>query len=387
MPPADCMNKRSFSYFLFVASAQFLAIQIVAFYIALYFKEIGLSGVHTGVYFAISTVAPLLFSLPMGITTDRKSIRWIFVVAFLLMGLRNAGLVLSQSLLVLCAFAFLGSIGGRLGGTAANAMFFKLSGPDNLQSAGLYMFLRSLAMGTGTLLGGYLIDLLSYRTVFAIALGINILLAIMSAFLPQTEQVEIKLAEYRKAVLTPRVLFLAAVFSLSSLHWGAEMVSYTPFLNVNLGLSLRNIGWYTGTGFAFVGIGSILAVVLLKSGAVRDLRRVLVYGLLLSGVFHVLMCMPNVYVSFACRLVHEIGDGFVMVAFYHGIPKVFHLDKIGGCSAFMQLCMGLTAMGSAMLFGHIGDTLGYQWPLIISGIVLVLIPVLLISSRHGMAVE
>ena len=371
------MKKLSFWYFLFIISGFAVCAQLVGFYIPLYFREIGLKGIHAGMFFAVSTVANLILSLPMGVATDRKSIRIILFVSFVLVALSYVGFIISDALLVICSFALAGGFGKKFFAVSSNTMFFKLSGTNSLRNAALFMLLRTVSMGVGTIIGGFLIDMLSYRHVFFLTVGGNLLLAGLSMGLPRTENVAIELAEYRRTVLTPKVLFLAAVFSLSSMHWGAEMVAYSPFLKHNLGLPIPHLGIFTGTGFMLVGVGSILGAFALKKRWVSSLRQVLIIGLILSGVFHVLMCIPVLYVSYACRLFHEIGDGLVMLAFYSGIPKVFHIDKIGGCAAFMGLCMGVTAMGSSVAFGHIGDVWGHQWPLIISGIVLASIPLLL----------
>ncbi len=96
------------------------------------------------------------------------------------------------------------------------------------------------------------------------------------------------------------------------------------------------------------------------------------------------MCVNNVYLSFFFRICHEIGDGLVFLAFYYGIPKIFHVRTIGGCAAFIGLWMGIGSFSSAILFGYIGDLYGNQWPLIISGIILIIIP-LLIHLRRKLA--
>ena len=42
-------------------------------------------------------------------------------------------------------------------------------------------------------------------------------------------------------------------------------------------------------------------------------------------------------------------------------------------------------MASAVLFGWVGDRWGHQWPLIISGIVMALLPALLAVSRYKLS--
>jgi MFS family permease len=319
----------------------------------------------------------------MGISTDRLSIRHIMAVSFLLVALSRFGLIISTSFPVICGFAFFGSFGVRFYMTATNSLFFKVTGPDNLRKAGQFQALRMVAMGGGLIIGSLVIGFYSFRHAFIVTVAANLALAIMALLLPRTGQVSLKLEEYREAIFTPQVLFIALVFTLSSLHWGAEMVAYTPFLREVLQLSMTHTGLYTGIGFFFVGAGAYLGVILIEKKWVTSLQTVLVLGFLLSGIFHILMVIPNPWWSFAFRMLHEVGDGLVFVVFYHGIARIFKLDRIGGCAAFMSLCMGLGSVGSSVLFGHISDLYGYQWPLIISGVVMVLVPILLRLSPYS----
>jgi MFS family permease len=377
-------ERRPFRYFLLLTALHGILGRLLGYFIPIYFRELGFSGVQIGLYFSISTVATLALSLPMGISTDRKSIRGIFVLSYLLISASYVGFIFTRSFLVFCLFAFLGSFGARFHGTARSSMFFKISNSADSHDAGLYQMTSFVATGLGMLLGAFIIAGASFRHAFVLACLGNLVLAGLSWFLPRTESVAIKLTEYRREVFTPRVLFLAFVFTLSSLHWGAEMVSYSPFLRETLGLSLRMTGVYTATGFIVLGAGAYLGVVLLRRGIVKDIRWILTIGFVLGGVFQILMCVRNPWLSYAMRMLHELGDGFVFLAFYHGISNIFHVNKIGGCAAFMSLCMSLGSMGSSVLFGYIGDRWGHQWPLILSGGLLVLLPLLLALNPNGM---
>lgn len=367
----------SFHIFLVMVGMQGLLGRLIGYFVPLYFKEIGISGVQTGLYFSVSSVALIVLSLPMGITTDQKSISRILMLSFALVGFGYVGFLFFESFAAFCAFAFVGGFGKRFYTTASNTLFYKLTGTDNSRQAGLFQLFQFLFTGTGMILGGLIIARFSYRGVFLVACVGNLVLAGLAHFLPRTETVSIKLAEYRKSVFTPRVLFFAVVFSLSSLHWGAEMVSYSPFLKDVLDLSIVETGLFVGSGFFFVGIGAYLGHVMLERGWVKDLQTILKIGFVLAGVFHVLMTVPVIRVSYSMRLFHEIGDGLVFFVFYHGITKVFKIDRIGGCAAFISLAMGLSSMGGSVLFGYIRDQFGAQWPLILSGLVMTSIPMLL----------
>jgi len=206
-------------------------------------------------------------------------------------------------------------------------------------------------------------------------------LALLSFLLPRTETVTIKLEEYKKAVLAPRILIITLVFFLSSIHWGAEMVAYIPFLKENLGLSIKQTGIFSSIGFMFVGFGAYFGVVILDKGWIKNLESMLALGLFMAGLFHIFMCVESLYWSFAFRILHEIGDGFVFIVFYIGISKVFNLDRIGGCTAFITLWMGVGTFVSAAIFGHMGEVAGHQWPLMVSGAVLLLTPLVLLFTK------
>jgi hypothetical protein len=202
------------------------------------------------------------------------------------MGLSHVGFLVSKSFLVFCVFALLGSFGGRFYGIAQNTMFFKLSGADNRREAGVFSLLSFVATGAGMMLGGVVIAEFSFRTVFLVTVISNGIFMILSSFLPRTETVVIKLQEYWKTVFTPEVLFLTLIFFLSSLHWGAETVSYGPFLKEVLGLTIKQTGVYTGLGFIVVGLGAYGGTILLNRGWIKNLQSLFVVGLLLSGIFH-----------------------------------------------------------------------------------------------------
>jgi len=381
-PDAAVSLRRPFYYFLVITAFHGILGRLVGYFLPVYFKELGFSGVQTGLYFSVSTMATLLLSLPMGVSTDRKSIAHIFMLSTFLAALSYLGLIFTRSFAVFCIFAFIGSVGGRFYGTASSSLFFKISSKRDGHDAGLFQLVSFATTGIGMLLGSMIIASLSFRHMFIAACLGNIVLVGLSWFLPRTETVAIKLSEYRREVFAPRILFITAVFTLSSLHWGAEMVSYGPFLTETLGLTVRQTGLYTATGFIMVGVGAYLGVLLLRWRILRNLQQVLMVGFLLAGVFHVLMCVRNPWLSYGLRLFHEIGDVLVFLAYYHGIAKAFHVDRVGGCSAFMSLCQGLGGMGSAVLFGYVGDHFGYHWPLISSGVVMALLPLMMLASRH-----
>lgn len=370
-------SKDSFSYFLFIVAFQGLLGRIIGYFLPLYFEELGYSGAQFGLYFTFASLSTIILSLPMGISTDKKPIAYILMFSFLLSSLSRVGFIISKSFLVFSVFSFVGSFGTRFIMVAKESMFFKISEKTSPLHAGQYQLVNFVFMGIGMIMGSFIIAKFSFWHAFVVGAAGSLLLALFSYFVPRTETMAIKLEDYKIALFTPKVFFLIFIFVLSSLHWGAENVCFPKFLRHNLHLSVQGIGLYTGIGFIFVGLGAYLGVVLVQKKIIKDLQKLLIIGFFVAGLFHVLMCVKNVYWSFFFRLCHEIGDGFVFLAFYYGIPRIFHIKTIGGCAAFISVWMWTGAFLSAILFGYIGDTYGNQWPLIISGIILMTIPFLI----------
>ena len=373
----DTYSKKAFYYFLFIAGIQGLLGRVIGYFLPIYFEQLGYSGVHTGIYFTFASLSTIIMSLPMGITTDKKPIAYIFMLSFFIIGLSYVGFIISNSFIIFCLFAFFRSFGMRFFNTAKQSMFFKISKNDTPVESGQYQFANFLFMGVGMLVGAFIISRFSFRHAFITVAISNFVLIIFSYFVPRTETVAIKIEEYKKAIFTPKILFLVVIFFLSSLHWGAENVSYSMFLKNSLGLDIQGTGIYTGLGFFFVGIGAYLGVILVQKKIIKNLETILIIGFFMGGLFHILMCVNNLYISFFFRVLHEIGDGLVFLAFFYGISKIFHVSTVGGCAAFITLWMGIGNFSGSILFGYIGDTWGNHWSLIVSGIILMFIPLLI----------
>lgn len=369
--------KKEFGYFLLLVMLQGFVNNLLGYSLPVYFKQLGFSGIQTGLFFAITTLAPLIFALPMGITTDRLTIPAIFMTSFFLMALSRVGFIISTSFWIFCLFAFTGNFGGRFFTIAKDALLFKLSGKENVREVGIFQLGQFIAMGFGMMLGGFLIKEISFSVVFVVMLIFNLFLMVGAYFLPSPGTMTIALAEYKKAVLTPKVLLITFAFFLHGLHGGAEQVAYGPFLNQVLHLNTEQMGLYTAVGFMFVGLGAYGGSQILKKRWITNVQFILYTGFVLNGIFHIMMTVPVWYWSFPFRLIHEVGDGLITLAYFHGIAQIFHLDKIGGCASFISLWSAIGGMVGSLCFGYIGDVWGPQWPLIISGVVMAVTPLML----------
>jgi MFS family permease len=81
------------------------------------------------------------------------------------------------------------------------------------------------------------------------------------------------------------------------------------------------------------------------------------------------MTWPILPWSFAWRAVHGFGDGLILMETYATVSRQFHVDRIGGTSSLIPLITTMGVLVGSLIFGPLGAAMGYQAPLIISGII------------------
>jgi len=226
----------------------------------------------------------------------------------------------------------------------------------------------------GTLAGGLLVYLWEFPwTLKLFGVGLALMLWPVRR-LPLTGGGRAPVWQYRRDFFTRPVLFFAAWLFCFTLHWGAEATSLALFLRHNLGLQSLGVGTYMAGEFAVVGVTAYLYG-RFWAGKLKPLT-FLAVALLASGSGHILMTWPNLSWSFAMRALHGFGDGLIVMESYTTIARLFHVDRIGGNSSLISLTTTLGTLVGSLIFGPLGASLGYQTPLILSGIIsLALLPV------------
>jgi hypothetical protein len=71
-----------------------------------------------------------------------------------------------------------------------------------------------------------------------------------------------------------------------------------------------------------------------------------------------------------------------VVVMYVGIGRLFHVDRIGGNASLIYLITLTGSFAGALIFGQLGEQIGYWFPLIISGIISILLLPALIWWRN-----
>lgn len=174
-----------------------------------------------------------------------------------------------------------------------------------------------------------------------------------------------RLIQYERDFLHPNNLLLAVILFLFTTHWGAETTSYGLFLRNVLELSEISMGLYTAFAVVFLGIAAFIFGNRIDHRT--DFKKLFILGLLVSGSAHVLMTIPQTYISFMFRAIHEVGDGIAEVSVLFWIGRKFRQSRLGGDSGIFYVIMTLRQFTGAMVYGPTGFAYGYSVPLVISG--------------------
>jgi MFS family permease len=346
---------------------------MLTFFFPLFFKEqLGLSGAQIGLLYALGSATGFLTILPIGFINDKLHCRRLVI----------SGLVLSfVSYLILpyvtsfqgVVAAFMGlSLGFTLFVISIESLLHKVRESENRGSYyGAYNAIRSLGVAMGMVAGGIILTQLNFETVFNINAVIYGAMIFLALFLPPTNLGKVQFAEYKKDILNSNVLIFLFILFMFALHFGAENTSYGLFLQENLHLSKFHMGLYMA--------GELIAIVLTSIflGKAVDKKKIsilttFIVGIALSGLTHIFMTIPIVWLSFAIRLIHGVGDGAMFVFIFIGISKFFEKERVGGNKGIVDFIIKVGIIVGALIFGPLGEMSGYHLPLIYSGILEVL---------------
>jgi len=236
----------------------------------------------------------------------------------------------------------------------------------------------------GALFSGYSLFSLDFPLTLKGMALLTIALALVYPFLPVTPGRRWELFNYRNDFLKRQVIVFSLWLFLFSLHWGAEATSFGLFLRHNLNLSLIGIGYYMGGEFFAVALSALFFGWVYDRTKGVHAQSFLFSGLVASGLGHILMAYPSLYFSFSWRVIHGIGDGIIALVMYLGINRLFHLERIGGNAGLISMITMIGIFVGSLIFGPLGEKAGYGYPLVISGIIIILIlPLLIWSERLG----
>ncbi|UCD02620.1 MAG: MFS transporter [Candidatus Aenigmatarchaeota archaeon] len=349
-----------------------IIISLTLFFLPLLFFDMGFDGLQIGVLMSSFTIVTLFSTFPIGVINDKLSIKYVTVIGMLLESLFFFGLYLFRDFWIILAFFAAGALGGNMIDTSIRGMTLKVT--ETLRRGrrlGRFQAVTSGGAAIGILFGGLMLFTLQFSGVLLISAVAFFIMALGSLFITEVKSAKFPMSDYKAVLLKKKTAFFLLPLFIFGIHWGAEHTSYTLFLREGLGLNLVASGLYMSV--AIMG----LALASLKTGSFIDRggnNKIMFFiGLVISGIGHILMTVPIVPLSFAFRLMHEIGDGITFVSFYVGFSKIFKTERIAGeSSAAMSIIMIGAAIGS-LVFGPLGYSYGFGWPLIISGALSILI--------------
>ena len=338
-------------------------------FLPLRLREVGFSGIQIGMAVSVLGLAPLIFSFPVGWLNDRISIKKVIQSALFLLALIFAMLGLATRFpAVLFLILLLGVANNALDVSLNNLNFKEESGKDLNRKYGHYVFWLFLGVACGTLFGGVLIHRFSFNVLFIVYAAIMALVLALSTRLQDEKTHWVTIREYVRGLAQKKIVRYILVMFILALHWGVEGTVYSPFLKEYFGLNMLQIALYMALPLFPLSFSAFLLGMWQYN--VRLNRRLFLLSMALSGLGHVFMVIPVVGLSFAFRIVHEIGDGFIGALNVLFISRLFEKKSIGGSSGLFGAVVAIGNMIGALVFSSIGYKIGLQYPFIISGVLL-----------------
>lgn len=356
---------------------------LTAFFLPVYLKSIDLQGWQIGILLAVSPLVCFLVSFPIGIINDKILSKSLVLISMLLVVVYYFGLGLVKSFWALLILFVIAGVSSNLFSISLQSLVMKRVGKDGKGKVfGFYALTDALGMSLGYFTGGYLLDLLSFKTVFMITGICFLAMTFYSLLLPKTETSVTTFKEYFSDLKNKQALLLALLFFLLAYHWGPEKTSVALFLKENVGLSLFQSGILMGIALFCFGVSGYFFGK--KYDKKFSLKKIVMIGLLLSAIGSMgWYFTTNLFWVFILRVIHEVGDGAFEVFILLGIVDVFKKERIGGNSAFLSLVSVLGMIIGTVVSGSLGDVFGNAFPLFVSGLIcligLLLVPKLKFS--------
>lgn len=351
------------------------------FFLGIHFTNINLTGTEIGILFAISEIISLVTIIPSGLGNDRFNSKNLITFSLLMMGLHLISLAYLTSFALLTISFLVGGLGHTLYRTSSQSLFHKDTQKINVsKKIGIFQSLGYITTGLGMALMGYLLNIeITFSNIF-LYLGIIFVIFTLIAqyILPKNKTSKFSILHYGKDVFKKEVIFFMLIVFMFSLHIGAEITSYGLFLKNYLGLNQLHIGLYMGGAVATMALTAHII------GQKENFKaeRILIYGLLASGLGQVLMVNVDVKISFIFRVIHEIGDAAVFFFIFYGISKLFDMKRIGGNNSIFTLTISLGSTTGSIIFGTIGATMGYGTALAMGGATSIVALILTLPFTH-----
>jgi MFS family permease len=363
--------------FVFTAITVFIMV-----FIPVFLTEQGLTGLEIGFLIGLGLITSIFAAIPIGIISDRFSTRISFAVSLFLVAAFFVYLNFASGFIAFIPLFIMLGIGKEAIGRFLEITTLKIETGKVGKKFGVFTLFRNVGAATGALAGGIAITSVAFALTFNFAALLMLLLLIPVYFLKEIPKVKVNLFQYGKDFAQIKNILFAGLLFLFAFHWGAEATSYGLFLKNYLGLNPFLSGAYLSISIGFLAVFAFIAGRLIDNKT--DHRKLFILGIFLSGLGHILMVNPNVFISLFWRIVHEAGDGLFIVTQLVWISLLFKRTRIGGNYGIMFTIMALGSFTGAIVSGPLGEATNYGIPLALSGAILVAEAIILTLylSRH-----
>lgn len=343
-----------------------VAINAVFFLAPLYFLKNGFNGWQIGAAVSLYALTPLLVSFPTGWVNDRLAITGVIRGALVTSGLVYVALSLTRDFVpTLLAFGVLGAANAVLDVSLNNLYYKDEREADLNRKFGVLSFWLNLGIASGTLIGGALVFFGNFRVMLWVMAGLMAVSLEAVRGFGGVKFEMVPLREYRRAFFQPKALLLSLMLFILTLHWGVEGTVYSPFLRQAFGLNSLQLSVYISAALFVMALASFR--VSRRPFEPKANERLFLVGMLLSGAGMMLMTVPNVYVSWVARAMHEAGDGTMAALVTIFISRLFVRRNIGGNAGMLQAIFTLGGMAGAQLFAPMGYGWGLSVPFLVAG--------------------
>jgi MFS family permease len=328
--------------------------------------KLGFKGWEIGLVTSLYAFAPLLFSFPTGWANDRFSIKEIIRAALALFSLMFFILSRFHGFLPTAAvFLFLGVANNALD-VSINSLYYKDdTAIDQNRKYSRLVSWQSLGSAAGPVIGGAIVTRAGFPVLF---IACAAFLLAVQAFVPPLSSVRfgpVPRRVYKGTLLRPKTLLFSVMIFVIGLHWGLEGTVYSPFLRQYFNLSPFSLSLYISLSLLAMALASFLIAFIPFD--LRVNKRIFLLSLILSGAGLILMVNRSLPLSFAFRLVHEIGDGLLGALVVLFISRLFARESIGGSGAALLTVMTCGHMVGALVFSTIGFRFGLVYPFLVAG--------------------
>lgn len=350
-----------------IISTKNFLINSIAFFLPLYLVDIGLSGFQIGLLLSIFAITSLISSSFAGLFSDRYPVRHITAFSFIFLVVYFTGLYWTINFWILVILFFIGGLGNRFSDIAVTSFILKTTNNKNTgKKLGAFDSIKTVSSGIGALIGGLLLVKIKFTNLFLFLALLFFVLTLFTFFIKRIETFKYSLKNYKGDLFRKEILIFMVLIFTFAIHWGAESTSYALFLRENLGLSQAGNALFIGTIWILYGIMIYFVGTKVKDNS--NLKKLIYVGLILSGLGHILFTYPNIYSSYIFRLIHELGDAAFELFLLIGIFRHFPTGRLGGDSGVILTVTVAGKFLGSILFGWLGDFLGYEWPFIVSGL-------------------